>query len=177
MSKAAKRYARAFFQLASEQQELDAARNDLLSLRRLCSDSDDFHSFIKNPVLPEEQRTSILHALLDGKAHPTTLRFLRFLASKNRLAELEPICDTFEQFYCEQNNLLKVVITSASVLTPEQTDSIRQRLETRFGKTVETEAELDPTLLGGFKVKVGDTIHDYSIQAQLQRFREQLINA
>lgn len=176
MSKAAKRYARAFFQLTSEQEELDDTRQDMLALRDISSRSADFQQFIKNPVLPSDQQKTVLQSLFEA-AHPSTLRFLQFLVDKKRLGDMTSICDFFEQFYCAKNNILKVTITSASPLDEEQLSVLQERLESRFNKTIEAIAMLDPTLLGGFRVKVGDTIHDYSIQAQLKRLREQLINA
>ena len=176
MSKAAKRYARAFFQLASDQEELDATRQDMLILKDLSSGSTEFQQFIKNPVLPADQQKKVLQSLFEA-AHPSTLRFLQFLVDKKRLGDMMSICEFYEQFYCAKNNILKVTITSASPLDEEQLAAIRERLESRFEKTIEAISILDPLLLGGFRVKVGDTIHDYSIQAQLQRLREQLINA
>lgn len=177
MSKAAKRYARAFFELASTEQDLDTVRADVQAIRKLCSVSSEFQQFVKDPVLPTHQQQAVIRDLLEGKAHPLTLRFLLFLIHKKRLAELDLICQYVEEFYCEKNNIVKVTVTSASSLSDDQLSDIQKRLESRFSKTIDVTPRIDPALLGGFKIQIGDTIHDYTIQAQLHRLREKLINA
>jgi F-type H+-transporting ATPase subunit delta len=175
-TKVARRYARAVFQLASERDAGDAVRADCQALERMLKDSAEFAGVVQSPVLPPAEQQRVLRGLLDGHAHPLTLQFLCFLAQKGRLVHLGAICTMYETLYCDRNGILKAMVTSTVALTPEQTQSIHTRLEQRFQRTIEADSRVDPSLLGGFKVSIGDTILDFTIQAQLARLRRQCMN-
>ena len=177
MNKAAKRYAKALFDFSIEQNKLDVIRSDLTELKGLLGESDEFAAFVADPLISLEQRRSVLEKLLSGRADPQTLNFLYFLDEKGRLDLLDAICSIFDLFYLHHQGILKVTIITASALSSEQISQIKLRLQARLGKEIEAKVELDTNLLGGFKVRVGDTIYDYSIATQLDVLRQQLINA
>ena len=177
MNKAAKRYTKALFDFSIEQNKLDVIRSDLTELKCLLGEADEFAAFVADPLISPEQRRSVLEKLLGGRADPRTLNFLYFLDEKGRLDLLDEICSIFDHFYLDHQGILKVEMITASALNSEQISQIKLRLQARFGKEIEAEVELDPNLLGGFKVRVGDTIYDYSIATQLDVLRQQLINA
>ncbi len=174
---AAKRYAKALFDLAGEQDHLEAIRTDVGDLTRLLEESPDFARFVSDPTIPADKRSEVLEALLKDRADPLTARFLAFLDSRDRLDQLPGICEVFTALYNEIKGILRVEITSAVPMTAEQVEQVKQRLHVKFGKQIESTESVDPTLLGGFKVRVGDTIHDYSIATQLQTLKQKLINA
>ena len=175
--KAARRYGKALFKLARDEDRLEAVHGDLEVLRGWLAESAPFAGFVENPLVPPEKRAALLDRLLGEGAEPITGRFLRFLDAKGRLAELGGICAAFEELYHQQHNILKVDIISAMPLSEEQAARIRARFGERFGKAVQSTVSADPSLLGGFKVRVKDTIYDSSIQAQLAALRRRLLNA
>jgi F-type H+-transporting ATPase subunit delta len=174
---AAKRYAKALFDLAREQDHLEAIRADIGDLTRLLEESPDFARFVADPLIPADKRGEVLVALLKDRADPLTARFLAFLDSRDRLDQLPGICSVFTALYNDIKGILLVEITSAVPLSAEQVDQVEKRLHVKFGKQIESTQSTDPALLGGFKVRVGDTIHDYSIATQLQTLKQKLINA
>lgn len=174
-SKAAKRYAKALFALCRETQCLDAVNEDLTALRRLKAASDDFAHFMEDPMISPEQRARVLDELLVGKAHPTTIQFLHFLENKRRLAIFFQILPLFEALVHEDHGILKIGVRTASPLTDEQVEQIKQRMHERFDREILASVKLDPSLIGGFKVRVRDTIYDYSIATQLETLKRKLI--
>jgi F-type H+-transporting ATPase subunit delta len=106
-----------------------------------------------------------------------THQFILFLSEKNRLNILKDICDVFEQTYLDSHNILKITITSSIALNDRQTVDIAEQLRRKFGKEIEMSATVDPSLIGGIKIRQGNTIFDYSFNAQLERFRANLIKA
>ena len=173
----AKRYAQAVFELAEESGNLATVRDDLNDLKELMSANEEFAGFIKNPLIDNDQRQSALNALLKGKIDELSLRFLRFLDAKSRLDALVLIAEELNAMYLEANNILEAEVISARDISDEQLSSIRQRLEKRFSKDVKIEVSIDPELIGGFLVKVGDTVFDFSISHQLENVKQKIIRA
>lgn len=176
-TQAAKRYARAVFELATQENRADAVCTDLLSIGALLTESEDLARFIGNVVIPTEKRAETLTALFGGKVDALTLRFLLFLESKRRLVALPGIIEHVGKLYDETLGVLNVEITSATQLEPGQFEAIGQKLEQKFNKKIKATAALDPKLLGGFIVQVGGTIYDYSIETQLQSLGKKLVSA
>lgn len=173
----AKRYARAFFDLALEKGVLPDAENDISGIAELLRDQPDFAAFVENPVIPAEQQTQALQALFANKLRAETLEFLHFLVAKNRLNALQGICRAFAILGREHHNILEVTVTSAIALTPEQVERIREKLRQRYGKTIELSLEEDPALIGGFQIQVGDQVLDSSVATKLETFRRNVLNA
>lgn len=173
----ARRYAEALYDLAVEEDVADAVRVDLAAIRAMTGKSSDFADFLGNPTIAPDTVDRTVTALFKNRAHPVTMRFLQFLASKGRLNQLRAVCDAYEQHICEDLGILKVVITAAHDLSTEQLSSMKQCLQVRYKKQIEAEVEVDPSLIGGFKVQVGDRIRDFSIFTKLEQFEKRVLNA
>ena len=173
----AKRYAQAVFELAEEAGKLAIVRDDLNNLRELMETNAEFANFINNPLIDNDQRQSTLDALLKGKIDELSLRFLRFLDAKTRLDALAIIAIELNSMYLFVNNIIEAKVISARAISSEQTSTIRQRLEKRFDKEIKLEVDIDPDLIGGFLVKVGDTVFDFSISHQLNKVKQKIISA
>ena len=177
MSTAAKRYAKALFDFSREKHCLDPVHEDLAALERLYEDSPEFAAFMDDTMLPADQRAAALDRLLAGRAHPSTLQFLHFLEAKGRLGLLRRIAPLFEALVHDHHGILKITILSAGPLDGDQLDRIKRRMQARFESRIEATMAVDPALIGGFRVRVGDTIHDYSIATQLAVLKHELITA
>lgn len=176
-TQAAKRYARAVFQLAEQENRTDAVCSDLLAIGALLGQSDELARFIGNLVIPSERRAQTLQALFGGKVDALTLRFLLFLESKRRLPALPGIIAQVSALYDEKLGVLTAEVTSAAPLEPGQFAAIGRKLEDKFNKKIKATASVDPRLLGGFIVQVGGTIYDHSIETQLQSLGKKLAGA
>jgi F-type H+-transporting ATPase subunit delta len=175
--RAAKRYAKALFDLAVEQGEVDGVREDLAGLRELLAASPDLAGFLANYLLPPERRRETLQALFAGKAHPLLVRFLLFLEARKRMPVLADVFGAFDALYDERQGIARVTVASAQPLTPAQREEIGTRMKRRLGREIRLRETVDPSLLGGLQIKVGDLVHDYSVETQLQRLRARLLAA
>jgi len=173
-TQAAKRYARAAFQLAEQEKKIDAVCSDLLGIGALIGESPDLARFLGNLVIPSARRAAAIRALFAGKVDELTLRFLLFLESKRRLGALPAIIGEVGRMYDERQGVLNVEITSASPLDQDQFAAIGRKLEDRFGRKIRATASIDPSLVGGFIVQAGGTIYDFSIETQLQSLGRKL---
>lgn len=176
-SKAARRYAQALFLLASEQGKLDAVQADLQALGGLLAASPELRAFLGDLLLPPSRRSQVLGELFErqGQADPLVVRFLFLLAEKKRLPLLADIVTAFGQSYDQARGILRVRVTSARPLDAAQVDRIVARLRAQHGKEIRPELDVDPALLGGFVIQVGDQVRDLSVETQLQRLQRQLV--
>ena len=172
-----RRYAKVLFNLARETGRTDGIRRDLIGLRDLMRQSPDLSAFLTNYLVPAERRLEALSSLFKGRLIDLTYRFLMVLEEQKRLKQLAPITDFFNELYDRERGILKARITSARPLTNEQLAALRRKLEGRFKKQVAVEPKVNPALLGGFTVQVGDVIYNSSTERQLQIFEQKLITA
>lgn len=175
--KIAKRYALAFFDLAQEKKYIDRVYQDILTLLENIDLSPELNNFLQSSSLTFEKSQSLLETLFKNHIDALTLQFLYFLAGHDRLDILKEISLEFEKLYFEYKEIVKVKITSARELKKEQSEAIAQRLKSRFSKDIHYEVEIDPGLIGGFKVQAGDVIYDFSVRNQLDKFKKQILAA
>jgi F-type H+-transporting ATPase subunit delta len=173
----AKRYAKALFQLAVEQNVLDAVQADAEHLAGLLAHSEELAKITGPYLITIEGRKKNLRALFEGRMHPLLLRFLLFLSDKRRFEAIIDILEEFRALCDERKNILNIRIVSAQPLSQGQVDEISKRMASRFTKTIRAAAKVDPSLLGGFQVHVGDVVYDYSIDHLLDTLHRKLITA
>jgi ATP synthase F1 delta subunit len=176
-SPAAARYARAVFRLAEESNLLPAVESDLRALVELAEKSPEFAGFLANPVLPPERRQAAIKALFEGRAHPLTLRVLLLLAERRRLAELSAIAEAFLGLLRERNKQARVRVVSAAPLGEDQLRRLVSALSARTGLAITADTEIDPSLIGGFRVHHGDQVLDASVAARLSQYQRQVLAA
>ena len=176
-SKAARRYAQALFLLASEQGRLDTVQADLQSVGALLAGSPELRAFVGDLLMPPSRRAQVLGELFEraGHADPLLVRFLFLLSEKKRLPLLAEIAAAFGESYDEARGILRVRVTSARTLDREQVDRIVAHLRAQHGKDIRPVLAVDPALLGGFVIQVGDQVRDLSVETQLQRLQRQLV--
>ena len=173
----AKRYAKAVFELAVDEGVLETVHGDLSDLKTLVEENAEFKGLITNPLVESSARQKVLKSLLSGKIHELSMRFLCFLDEKKRINALVQVVEQFDQMYLEKENIVRAVVVSAAKLDNAQLDNIRQRLEKRFKKNIQLTTDLDPDLIGGFLVKVGDSVFDYTIKHQLESVKQKIVSA
>lgn len=171
------RYARALF-LRAEEKGVSAVVNDELRvLRRLIRESSELAAFLSHPLLPADKQQIVLAALFSKRLSAVTSEFLGFLAFRRRLRLLSGICEKFEDLYLESRNILRISIVTAFELGREQVDAVKNAMAKKYGKQIEAEVTIDATLLGGFVIKVRDTVHDCSARGKLDTLRLALCGA
>lgn len=171
----AKRYALAFFELGRETSDVERVRRDLREIARLIDVSADLVQFFDNPVIPPEKRLGILREIFEHKVCPLTYKFILFLEFKKRLQFLGAICGIFEQLDAQARNIAQARITTSAALSDSQIHAIIGHLGGKLGKNVESVCEVDPRIVGGIKIRMGDTVYDHSFQRQLEKFKKSVV--
>ena len=170
---AAKRYARAVFELAGDEREVDDWMRRLEQLRDLLSD-EKVAAVLTNPTIPIEQRMDVItSASLD----PETTNLAKLLIEANRVREIGAVADQFESLADDAAGRVRATITTAVKLAPRDRDRVAIQLSERLGKTVTMRVEVDPSILGGLKVQYGDRLIDASVATRLQQLRRRLTEA
>jgi F-type H+-transporting ATPase subunit delta len=177
MSSVANRYASALLDAADSDGVLDAVERDVSSLRSLLHGSPEFAAFVANPLVPADKQAETLEALFQGKLSDLGLRFLMLLASRARLSDTEAILDCAFERLRERRGILPVSVVAAQALTPAQETALQEKLAARSGKTVLLDCSVDESLLGGFRLKIGDVVEDHSLATKLETFKRNVINA
>ncbi len=172
-----RRYAQAFFDRCQDRNELELVHEDILKIATFIKSSNELQNFLSNEGIPSKTRQEILKNVFREKLKPLSFVFLLFLEKKGRLNLISHICIIFQELYLHAKNILHVKITSSIELKNTQITKIMAQLKHKFKKDIKPEPCVDPKILGGIKIKVGDTIYDYSFQGELERFREKLVHS
>ena len=166
------RYAQALFDLADETKALDAVRADLRSLRAAWGESADLRRLATSPVIAAEDQVRGLTAIADkAKFNATTKKFLGLLAANGRARDLTAVIAAFEALYAKKTGVVAAEVVSAQALSAAQLKSIQSALRTALGKDPETTVRVDPSILGGLKVKVGSKLFDASLKTKLDQMK------
>ncbi|MCK5916439.1 MAG: ATP synthase F1 subunit delta [Deltaproteobacteria bacterium] len=171
----AKRYAKAYFELADEQGRLSEAQTELCDVVAFFDAEAELRGVLYNPVFETAQRKAVLNALLDKFELSKSLRsLLNLLVDKNKLAYVDLVAENFSRMVDDAEGRLKVEITSAAPLDEDLTASLRDEFSKLSGKNVELEVEIDESLLGGVVARYGGMVYDGSIKTQLKQMGEAL---
>lgn len=165
------RYARALADLAEHARRLQAVRADLRALRELEQATPELRAFLGNYLVPAGRRQSAIRELFEARTDPLTYRFLLLLEERHGLHLAPAVSDALEE-QCERaTGVLRATVTSAAPLDDEQVSALAARLRQRLNRPVKLAAAADPSLLGGFKVRMEDRVYDASVAHQLDRFK------
>jgi ATP synthase F1 delta subunit len=170
MEEIAKVYARSLFEVAREQGKLDQVREQLGQFADALNQYRELAIFFFSPYFSlKEKEDALARVLVD--AEPIFLNFLSLLIEKHRMPVIFRIRDAYEQMWEDENRLLPVEITSAIELDPDTLERLSREISERTGRKVKLAAHVDPDILGGLVVRVGNSILDASIRNRLEQLR------
>jgi F-type H+-transporting ATPase subunit delta len=166
------RYAQALFDLALETNKIDAVRADLKSLKAAWTESADLRRLATSPVISAEDQVKGLIAIATrAKFEITTRNFLGLLAQNGRARDLAAVIAGFEALYAKHAGIVAAEVVSTQALTAAQLKTITTALTTALGKNPEITTRVDPSILGGLKVKVGSKLFDASLKTKLDQMK------
>jgi F-type H+-transporting ATPase subunit delta len=177
MSAVAKRYARALFDLASEYSTLDATEQELSQINGIVRENKDFENLLNHPKISVDEKKNITNQLFQGKVSDMTLNFLNLLIERGREHELGQVTATFKELYNETRGMADATVTTARPLTEEQVKQLADSFGKQVNKTLRVTTVVDPTIIGGVVVRIGNRLYDGSIQGKLARFTQQIKQA
>ena len=176
MEEIAEVYARALFEAAKENDVLDRVYDELGEVVDALEDNHELQMFFFSPYFSSEEKADAVDKVLSG-ADERTVNFLKLLAERHRMPVLFRIRRDFDELWAEEKKLLSVSVTSAIELDDKLVKDIGKRIEEQTGRDVELSAQVDPYVLGGLVVRVGNMVLDASIRNRLEQLRKQVAKA
>jgi F-type H+-transporting ATPase subunit delta len=171
-SRAASRYVKSLLDLAIDQKALEDVHNDMLFFTRVVNENRAFAAMLKSPVITHDKKNTILSKIFNGKVHALTMSFFDIITRKNREPLLPEIAREFHNAYNNYKGIGKATIISAVPLD----DKLRKEFETLVKqysekKQVELVEKVDPEMIGGFVLNIGDRQIDASIKSRLKALK------
>ncbi len=173
---AAKVYASALMQVADDDRDAMAAvYDDLQVVRRLYDDDPYFYRFFCSPRLDRDKKWPAVHKALEGQVCRPVLGLLKVLIMKGRERLLDNVVDQFVRFKDLRENRVHAYVTVAHPMDAAFRASLQKRLEVASGHVVTIHEEVEPNVLGGAAIRIGDKVIDRTIRRQLAALRESLL--
>jgi F-type H+-transporting ATPase subunit delta len=170
-----RRYAKALMLIGKEYGQADHYRNELESVVELFDSSQELEMAVTNSLFDKNDRRKVLAAVMEKSELSRIMKsFVMLLFDKGRIGFLRGICDFYKQLADEVKGVVHATLVSATQLSAEATEKIRQVLAKRTGKDVILDVEQDPSLIGGIVTRIGDLVLDGSVKTQLLNMRESL---
>jgi len=176
MEEIAQVYARSLFEVAKEQSKIDEVREQLGQFADALAEDHNLQVFFFSPYFSTAEKQDGLGKALDG-ADPILVNFLELLIENHRMPVIFRIRRAYEALWEEENRLLPVSVTSAVELDQKTVGQIGDRIAEQTGRKVELSAQVDPDILGGIVVRVGNQVLDASVRNRLEQLRKQVARA
>jgi F-type H+-transporting ATPase subunit delta len=168
-------YAGALADVALASGRAETLRQEVQSFAELAAGSADLRNFLVSPAIPREGKQQLLEGLVTRMGASQELRnFLFVLVDHHRTGLLAEIAREFESTLLERLGVAEASVTSARELSAPQKQKLGGTLESMTGKKIEARYAVDPTLVGGLVVRIGSTVYDGSVRAQLDRLAARL---
>ena len=173
----ARRYATALFELAKDAKQLDAVEKDLRALQALVSQSDDFNAFSANTTLTRSAQADAAAAVADHLGLGDLVKkFIGAVAANRRLADLSGMTAAALILIAREKGETTATVVSATALDDAQAKKLAAQLDKLTGLKVRLDQQVDPSLIGGMVVHVGDLRIDDSVKTKLERLHRALVN-
>ena len=169
---AARRYAKAVFELAQQEGQVEEWARRLEKMREVLSDP-EVVAVLTNPTIATEQRM----ALIAAKPHlfdEESTNLAKLLIESDRVRDVEDLVKEFERLADDAAGRLRATVTTAVELAPKDRDRVADELSKRLGKEISLTVVVDPRILGGLKLQYGDRLVDASVATKLQQLRRRL---
>lgn len=171
---AARRYAEAVFQIATRDGTTSEWQDRLDQLAALIAD-ERAERLASNPAIPADEREETLRNALGWKRSEPAFGLLRLLLRRGRVQLADRISGELRRLAQRSEGIVPATVTSATELSKAEEAAIRDRLETMVDQKVDMSLQLDPDLIGGVVVRIGDHMIDASVRGRLERLRERLV--
>lgn len=170
----ASRYAKSLIDLSVEQSNLENVYNDMQGLSTAL-ESRDLYLMLKSPIIKADKKNAILKTLFEGKLDNLTMGFLNLIVKKGRENIVPEMVENFISQYKALKKVSSIKITSAVELEPSVVEGIKKELASseHTKNEIELDVHVDPNILGGFVLQIGDKLYDASVLHQLSKLRKE----
>jgi F-type H+-transporting ATPase subunit delta len=172
-SKISVRYSKALFQLALDNKLLDAVNRDMILISEVCK-TNEAKEFIHNPVIRPSKKTAIFHSLFEGNVEAITLSLIDLVVKNGRESFLPSIARAFVTETLKYHGITETYLTSAVGVSAQIKKEISALVADVFNTKVDLKENIDPEIIGGFVLRIGDSYIDASIRNKLRKIKKEL---
>ena len=169
----ARPYAKAVFASALDTESIDEIKEELKTMA-LVSSTTEVKSLIEDPTLSNNEILNSLKSLLDGSISKTSQSLLNVLAENNRFNLLEAIFEIYKEIVAKHKEQKSVEVFVATEPSNDTEETIKTRLVSTYGEGTNVEFKIDPNIMGGLSIKVGDETLDLSVKGKVKKLINQL---
>lgn len=171
------KYSQAMFDIASEQHKLEEFGTDLKGVRDTFQENPDLWKFLNHPLVPPKAKKDTIKKIFTGSVSPLVLQFIYVMIDRQREAALILAIDDFIKLARRAQHIEVAKIRVVKPLTKKEEKNLLAALETMTGQRIEPLYYVDPSLLGGMVIQIGDKLIDGSLKRQLQDMQHTLLQA
>lgn len=168
----AARYAKSIIDLSQEQKALDVVNNDMLDFLKTLKANGQLSAVLSNPIISHQKKLGILTSLFEGKMNKVSLEFFKLMINKGRGNLLFATAQEFVNQYDILKNITQATVVSATPLSEANKAKLLAEVKAAVGGEVALEAKVNPSLIGGFVLTVGDRQVDTSIASNLKKLKK-----
>jgi F-type H+-transporting ATPase subunit delta len=170
------RYAKALYQVGEETGKLEVLKTNIDTLITTIKESIEFKELLNSPVIKTSEKTRLFNELFSKNFDPVIIMFFNLLAKNKREQFLYSMCLNFLQIFRDKQGIKEAIITTAQPLEKIYSDEILKFLKKKFKLNIELTQQVNPDLIGGFKLRIDDEQIDASISSKLRKIKNELIN-
>ncbi|ATF16003.1 F0F1 ATP synthase subunit delta [Brevibacillus sp. HB1.2] len=167
-----KRYARALFEVASERSKIDQVEADLGAIVEAVESNEDLKKIMLHPHIAADAKSQLADELFKSHVGEETFNFLNVLIENGREVDLVDIYRSFVQLANEARGFADAIVTSAKPLSTEEQNELAEKFGQTLNKKLRMTAVVDPAILGGIIIKIGDRLYDGSLKTKLETFAQ-----
>jgi len=173
---AAARYARALFDVALKEGDVQQAGRDLQDFAQLVAGHESLPKILANPAIPAPKKRALIEQLIAraGSLSPIVAKLLLLLADRDRLVLLPEIAAAYQHRLMDHAKVVRAEVVTAVGLPDDRVTALQQGLANATGRQVHLESRVDPSIIGGAIARVGSTVYDGSVTRQLEKMKETL---
>lgn len=167
-------YMQALYEIAEADNMTGSILEELLALNSLFSDNPDYLRMLASPIISNNEKTELIDQAFSGRVNPYLLNFLKVLSDNGRISLFSKIVNSYEEKYNADNDILKVTAVTAFTLDNELLEKLKNKISQVSKKNVSINNVVDPSVIGGIMIKIGDTQLNATVKSQLDVLKKQL---
>ncbi|MNI14814.1 ATP synthase subunit delta [compost metagenome] len=173
----AKRYAKALFEIAKENSTVSQIEEELASIVKVIKDHADLRKLLSHPNVDSAAKIDLLKKVFEGNVSEVLFNTLQLLFTRRRESILPYLLNDYIQIANEELGQATAIVTTPYALSESDQQGVAVQFTQITGKTIRVENVIDPKLIGGMQVRIGDRLYDGSLIGKLNRLEKQLLQA